>query len=299
MRTTTLIRDCMLALVLAIVLPALATAQTLDRIKASGAINIGYVSDAAPFSVTGADGKPAGYSIDLCQKVVEGVKAKLGLPALAVNYTATSVADGLNAVAAGSVDMLCGSTTDTLARRERVSFSIPIYNGGIGVLLRKNAPSDLVRVLNGEVAHTGPTWRATVNQGLAKHTYAVREGTLTEAQIRERVAQLGVIVTIVPVKSHQEGVDMVASGKADAYFADRAILTHYAGSTSGMTLLERYFTYEPIALAVARNDDDMRLVVDTALSRLYQSDGFKDFYAGHFGKPGDVTLMFFKSFARH
>lgn len=300
MRNNSLIRNWVIGVALAVLLPAVAAAQTLDRIKSDGVFNIGYVQDAAPFSYVAAGGQVQGYSIDLCQRVADGVKATLGLSSLNVKYTGTSVSDGLRKLANGSVDILCGSVTDTLQRREKVAFSMTIYNGGTGALISEDAPKALVRVLEGKVAHTGPTWRATINQGLAKHTYAVHKGTVTEEWVRKRIASLGVIATIVEVDEHQQGVDMVANGKADVYFADHAILAYY-GKAQGVKVqvLERYANYEPIALGVKRGDADMRLVVDTALSELYLSDGFKAFYASHFGEPSATTLMFFKSFARH
>lgn len=297
MRTESLIRKCTMGLVAALLLPVFASAQTLDRIRDQGVLNVGYVTDAAPFSFEAGNGAK-GYSIDLCKKVAEGVKARLGLSALNVKYTATDVQGGLASVASGDVDILCGSTTDTLQRREQVSFSLPIYNGGIGALVNDDASKELTRVLEGKVAHTGPKWRATINQGLANHNYAVHKGTVTEAWVREQIAGLGVTANIVTVDDHLSGVKMVADGKADVYFADRAILADQAREQKGVALYKRYFTYEPIALAVARDDSDMRLVVDTALSNLYRSPEFKQFYATHFGEPGDVTLMFFKSFSR-
>jgi polar amino acid transport system substrate-binding protein len=99
--------------------------------------------------------------------------------------------------------MLCGSVTASLKRRERVSFSIPIYNGGIGVLVNDNAPEDLVRVVNGEVAHKGPVGRATVNRGLASYTYAVHADTVTSDWVQARVAALGVQLNIVPLQGRR------------------------------------------------------------------------------------------------
>lgn len=282
-----------------VLLPGAAAAQTLDRVKSTGDLRVAYVQSATPFS-SETDGKVTGYSIALCQRIAEALQAKLGIPKVMSVYTGASVPGALDAVANGQADILCGSTTDTLERRQRVSFSLPIYNGGIGVVLAKDAPPDLVRVLRGQEANPGPKWRATINQGLADHTYAVHQGTVTEAWVRERVATLGVIATIVPVKDHQTGVDMVEDGQADAYFADRAILLNYVNRDkySNLMVLDRYFTFEPIALALPRSDEDFRLLVDTALSTLYRSDDFAPLYTRYFGKPSDVTLMLFKSYAR-
>jgi polar amino acid transport system substrate-binding protein len=301
MRYNQLIIIGILAMVMALLMPVMAPAQTLERIQSSGTFNVGFVPDEAPFSFKSKDKQAAGYSIELCQRVADTVKAKLGLSRLRVNYTPNSLETSLAMVEKGQIDVLCGAATDTLKRRERVSFSIPIFNTGIGVLMRKNAPPALVRVLRGEEAHIGPKWRATVNRGLARHTYAVHAGTVTEAWVRDKIKTLGVIAKIVTVDEHEKGVDMVARKKADAYFADRAILVNYASQHKDydkLMLLNRHFTYEPIALVTARGDDDFRLVVDTTLSKLYRSGEIADIYSGYFGAPGDMTLLLFKIFAR-
>jgi polar amino acid transport system substrate-binding protein len=303
MRYTQLIRGSTLAVVMALLMmPLTVSAQTLERIKSSGTFNIGFVPDQPPFSSKAETGQPTGYSIELCQKVADAAKDKPGLSGLKVKYTPTTIKAGLDMVANGEVDILCGAVTDTLQRREQVSFSIPVFNGGIGALVRKDAPPDLLRVLKGEVAHTGPIWRSTINRGLSQHTYAVDTGTTTEQWVRDKIATLGVIATVVDVDNHEKGVQMVADGKADAYFADRVILEDYFNREKGdhqLMVLERYFNYEPIALAVARTDEDFRLLVDTTLSGLYYSDDFVGLYTRFFGKPSDVTQMLFKAYARH
>lgn len=177
--TVQLMRAGLAAMIVAgLLMPLAASAQTLDRIQSSGTINIGFVADQEPFS-SPANGSATGYSIDLCQRVADAAKAKLGMPSLAVKYTSSTVAGGLAKVANGEIDILCGAVTDTLERRQTVAFSIPIFNAGIGALIRKDAPADLVRVLKGQEARTGPKWRATIRQGLADHTYSVHAGTTT------------------------------------------------------------------------------------------------------------------------
>jgi len=112
---------------------------------------------------------------------------------------------------------------------------------------------------------------------------------------------LGVIATIVKAKTNDEGVTMVESGDADAYFTDRAILARFADEPqfADLMVLDRHFTLEAIALPVPRNDDDFRLVVDTALSDLYRSEEqFKALYTRSFGAPSEETLKLFELVAR-
>ena len=297
MRNVKLILGSILSFTCAAALPLTGFAQTLERIQSTGTFKIGFVPDEAPFST--APG--TGYSVELCQMVAEKLRSMPGMSRVKAETSSTSLEAGLGLVEQGGVDILCGAASDNLARRERVSFSLPIYNGGTGVVVRKDAPADLLRVLEGKVAHEGPIWRSTVNRGLSKHTYAVHAGTVTEAWVREQITTLGVIATVVPVKDHADGVDMVAQKEADAYFGDRTIISGILSkrADSGkMMLLQRNFTYEPIALAIARDNDDFRLIVDTVLSELYLSDEFPAMYARYFGQPGEKTVELFKIYAR-
>jgi polar amino acid transport system substrate-binding protein len=297
-----LIRAGILVMVMALLLPMTVSAQTLERIQSTGTFNIGYVSDQAPFSFKSPDNEPVGYAIELGQNVTDALKGKIGLANLAVNFTPTTLEEGLKMAADGRIDMLCGAVSDTLKRRETVSFSIPIFITGTAVLVRKDAPPDLVRVLKGEQAYSGPVWRGSINRALAKHTYAVHAGTVTEQYVRDRIKTLGVIATIVTVDDHAKGVELVEKKKADAYFADRVILESYAaGSTkyTDMMIIDRYFSYEPIALVMARNNDDFRLIVDTTLSKLYSSGEILKIFKRYLGDPGNMADMLFKIHARY
>jgi len=302
MKNNQLNRAGILVIILTLVLPLAAGAQTLERIKSTGTFIAGYVPDQAPFSFAGANSQPEGYAIELCQKIAAALETRLGLPGIKVRYTPAGLESGLAMIADGRIDMLCGAVTDTLKRRERVSFSIPVYTTGIGVLLRRDSPEALVRVLKGGAAHTGPIWRGTINRALARQTYAVHAGTDTEEWLRDKAKTLGVIATVLTVDNHEKGVDLVSGGKADAYFADRVILEYYVSREKGgskLMILDRYFSYEPLAFALPRADEDLRLLVDATLSKLYRSEEIVGIYKRYFGEPGDMTLKLFRIFARN
>jgi polar amino acid transport system substrate-binding protein len=99
------------------------------------------------------------------------------------------------------------------------------------------------------------------------------------------------------VDSYAAGVASVLDGGASAFFADRAILVDAAQSSASadeLLVIERLFTHEPVALALGRNDDAFRLVVDRALSKLYTSPEFETLYLKWFGLPDDATKAFFR-----
>jgi putrescine:ornithine antiporter len=281
-------------------IPAVGSAQTLARIQQSGAINIGFIVDQPPFSYESADRKPRGYAVEMCQQVADELKKRLAESSLSVNYLPTTPLRGLDMVQAGQIDVLCGAITETLKVREHASFSIPIYVTGVGALVREDASPALLRVLNGEVPHTGPTWRATVNSGLSNHTYAVHAGSTSDALVRERITTLGVIAKVITVRTYEEGIQMVADKRADAFFADRVILTTAVAQRrngGALRVLDRRFTLEPVALLVQRGDEDFRLLVDTVLSRLYRSGGYASVYTRSFGEPSDTAKLLFQAYA--
>lgn len=281
--------------------PVLASASsvTLERVRASNSLTLGYLPDMAPFSSQQGD-KAGGYAIDLCLKVADQVKTELGLADLQVRYQPLEEAESISAVSSGKVDILCTPAPETLTLRKQVSFSLPIYTAGLAALVREDANETLLRVLNGEVAHSGPTWRATINRGLANHTYVVTKGGATEAWVLDKMRLLGVIATLVTVDNHEEGVELVAEGKADAFFSERILLQNYLAKNKEageMMVLERIFEFAPVAMALERSDEDFRLLVDTALSEAYRSGDLEKIYTQHLGAPGDSVKMLFKVYA--
>lgn len=118
-----------------------ADAQTLDTIRQSKIIRLGYIADEKPFSFKKADGSPAGYAIDLCRRIADEIG--LNVSGLKKNYIETTLSDGFGAVKDGKIDLLCGATTINLARRENVDFSQPIFLTGASALLRKDSPDYL------------------------------------------------------------------------------------------------------------------------------------------------------------
>jgi len=286
-------------LIAALATPLSASAQALERIKTSGKLNLGFIDSVAPFSASAGDGKATGFGIDLCSSVASAVKARLALSDLNVRFVPLKVDTAIDSVARGDVDLLCTPSVETLKRRASVSYSLPVFNGGIGVVLRADAPRELRDVLNGKVAAAGPIWRATVNRGLSNHTYAVRAGTVTEEWASDKTRQLGVTVKVITVDDDAKGIELVRTREVDAFFTERTILLEkvHLGSND-LVVLARRFNSEPMGLAMGRNDDDFRLLVDTALSTLFTSKEFAAIYTRSFGAFDEATRASFLGFSR-
>ncbi|HTT13689.1 MAG TPA: putrescine-ornithine antiporter [Burkholderiaceae bacterium] len=291
-----------LAFVAAAMLPGPAHAQAAaapEGVMQTGKLAFGYYADARPFSYDDS-GKPAGYAVELCGKVAEQLKADLGLPALEVSWVRITRESQLAALRDGKINAVCGEPV-TLSARKEVSFSIPIFQGGIGALLRTDAPAGLSRALSERPSSTRPLWRGTPTQALLQaQTLAVVEGSPGEKALADRLAELQLTATVITVKDFTEGVQAVAERKANVFFADRSILLDAARrspAASDLKVLDRRFTLAPIGIAMRRGEEDGRLAVDRALSRIYAAQGFRAAYAKYFGEPDADMVGFFRSVA--
>jgi ABC-type amino acid transport substrate-binding protein len=284
-----------------VVLHAGAADATIERIRSTGTILLGYREDGRPFSRVDSNGIPSGYSIALCQQVVETARRELKLPSLSVKWIPVRAESRpelrFAMLEAGQIDLLCGADSATLARRARVDFSIPVFPGGIGALVREDAPARLQDVLAGRGQVFHPVWRAAATQVLQARDFSVVAGTTSQTWLSQRMNDLDVVAAVAPVQSYDEGIKRLADRRSDVFFGERAILLDAAKRHAGgrdLRMIDRQFTYEPLAFAVARGNDDFRLLVDRALSRLYRSAAIGAVYTSAFGEPDAATLAFFR-----
>lgn len=228
---------------------------TLGRIRATNTIRLGYRESSRPFSFVADDGKPAGYSVDLCTRVATSVGQHLRVPNLQITWVKVTVADRMEAVAGGTIDLECGSTTASLSRQERVDFSVLTFIDGGSLLVTDASNIRGVSSLGGK-------------------RVALIPGTTTEKALRETLKRQLLVATIVPVHDHAAGVAALDTGAADAYASDHSILIG-VGRTSRyperLSLVDDVFSYEPYGLMLRRGDAGFRLAVNRALADLYRS----------------------------
>ena len=132
--------------------PARTLTGVLKRIKASGVVRIGYRAQAVPFSYEAREGRPYGYSIDVCEAIVEDIAREIGVASLRTEYRRVTPADRIDQVADGRVDLECGASTNTAERRTRVAFSPLTFVSGTRLLVRRGGPVHSLRVLRAGVS---------------------------------------------------------------------------------------------------------------------------------------------------
>lgn len=155
---------------IALTLPA--AAQTLDRIRETNELRLGYRKDAAPLSFADTDGAPAGYSPLLCADIAQGIANLLQMEELNAVFYPVGTGDRFDKVASGEIDLLCGAASITLRRREIVDFSIPTYVDGVAILQPTDGPDTL--------------------EGYAGKTVGVRDGTTTQEALNISLDAAGV-----------------------------------------------------------------------------------------------------------
>jgi polar amino acid transport system substrate-binding protein len=286
------------ALVLGADAPALA-AGVLDRARETSKLSFGYRTDVRPFAFSDG-GKAAGYSVALCRRIADAVKAELKLPNLQVDFVPVTAANRFEMLAQGKIDLSCGTDTPTLERRESVDFSIPIFMAGVGAAVRADGDRRVRDVLSGRAAPTDPIWRGNPGELGETVSFAAVGGTTIERNVIDRLRARRVVVEVVPVPDYAAGLQMVAERRAAALFGDRPVLLDAVqrGAAAGqLVVIDRSFTREPLALALPRGDHSFRLLVDRTLSRLYRSKDMAELYAAHFGAQGAGTLQFLQSVA--
>jgi glutamate/aspartate transport system substrate-binding protein len=248
---------------------------TLKRIIDTRVIRLGYQRDLAPFSFAGADGRPSGYSIDLCHRIVSGIRNEFGLGLLDIEWIEVTLADRFQRVVEGNVDLECAASAITLSRQRQVDFSAMIWIDSKTFLVKRG---QFVKTL----------------ADLAGKRVAVVAGTTNEKILREvllsQVLQGGAVTTeVVLVEDHRRGLDALVRGSIDAVAADRTVLAGLAQDAPDpqqLSVADYQFAYEPLALTLRRNDADFKFAVNQVLSRLYRTGAVKQIYNRWFAHVG-------------
>ncbi|WP_165488571.1 MULTISPECIES: amino acid ABC transporter substrate-binding protein [Dyella] len=296
-----------LALVTMLAVQSLAFAQassdpTVDRIRSTSKLTLGYYDEARPFTYQGSPGQPDGYAIAICKAVAASLQEQLKMSSLATEFVQVQANDRYPLVKEGKVDLLCGPSVPTLSSRAEVSFSLPILESGTAILLRKDAPNSFRELL--ETGHTAdrPVWRGSpMLAALQERNFVVIGGSLQEKLLTERRDELHVNSIISTVPDLATGVKMLLDGRADAFVGERSVLLDQANRNGQgkLVVINRVFDREEMAFALSRDDPDFRLLVDTALSQLYLSGKINAIYEQYLGKPDDATKTWFRRAALH
>jgi ABC-type amino acid transport substrate-binding protein len=244
-----------LAAILAGLAPGSQAGPVLDRIKETGRIVIAHRESSVPFSYLDAARKPVGYSIDLCLRLAEAVRKKVGLATLTTEYLMVTPANRIAVVAEGKADIECGSTTNNAERRQKVAFTVPHYIAGARYMVRSDsAISELA--------------------GFDKRKLVSTKGTTPLKAIDQANRERLMGITVLEAPDHSRAVAMVLSGEADGFAMDDVLLYGLIAGQADpgkLKVVGKFLTIEPLAMMLGKDDPEFKRVLDDEMKRLIAS----------------------------
>ena len=244
------------------------TQSTMDKIRDYRAIYVGVREASVPFSYMVGD-EPMGYSIEICDRITDAIKAALNDPALRVVKVPVTSSSRFLMLQAGTVDLECSSTTNTRIRQQLVSFGLTTFVSGVKAAVRRDSQIRRIADLDGKVVVT-------------------TSGTNTERTVRSVLNMRKVSGLFKAGRSHPDSLGMVVSSQADAFVIDDALLAGLIASSAQsdkLRILEENFGYEPYSIVMRRNDTEFKKIVDQALRGMMQSGELERLYTKWFMSP--------------
>lgn len=251
-------------------------AGTLKKIHDTGVVTIGFREDSIPFSYLSARHKPIGYSIDLGRAIVDEISKELGGQPLATQFVPVTPETRIKAVAAGTIDLECGTTTSNVERRKQVAFSPIMFIAGTKLMVKRASAIHSFR-------------------DLKRKKVAVTAGTTNEKAMRRLSDQFNLGIQFVLSQTHDESYAQIAAGNADAFAADDCILYALIAknkSRNRLTVVGDFLSYDPYGIMFRKDDALLAAVVDRTFHQLAASRELAYTYDRWFSRklPGGEDL---------
>ncbi len=260
--------------------PRLASAQdgpVMKRIAETKTVNIGHRDASVPLSFLGQDGKAQGYSIDICLKIADAAKEELKLDKIEVKFVPLTPQTRIPLLTAGTVDIICESSTHTIGRSRQISFLNTTFLTGSKLLVRKTSGIKKIEDMKDKVL------------------VAVL-GTTNEkaAQVEIDAKKIAIKGEIVKVKDHSQAMLNLEQGRADAYVSDDVVLFGLKSASKNpdeWEVVGPYFSYDPYGMMIPRNNDDWRLIGNKTIAKLIQTGEMLAIYKKWF-EPGPTKINY-------
>lgn len=250
------------------------SSPVLKRIQERGQINMGHREASVPFSYMNDEGKPQGYSVDICHRIIDEVKKVVGNPDLKINYVPVTSQTRIALMANGTIDLECGSTTNNLTRQKQVDYLPVTFITGTKLASKKGSGIKEIEDLEGK-------------------TVALSLGTTNEKAIKRVAEENGINIKTIMVKDHPQGWLAVESGRADAYASDHVLLYGLISKSkdpSQFQVTGRFLSYDPYGIMVPRNDSTYRRLGTVVIADMMRSGELKKLYDKWFN-PGPTNIQ--------
>lgn len=258
---------------------AAADEGTLKKIRDNGAITLGVRESSIPLSYLDASQQPVGYHIDICNRIVDAVKAQLKLPALKVLHQSVTSQNRIPLVTNGTVDLECGSTTNNEARARQVAFAPTTFVTHVRMAVKKASGISSLTQLDGK-------------------PIATTTGTTSVALMRANEKTRSVEFKEVYGKDHADSFLMLETDRAVAFVMDDNLLAGLIATSKApenYAIVGETLSIEPIAIMFRRDDPEFKKLVDGVVIGLMKSGEIERLYSKWFVSPippRNVNLRF-------
>ena len=242
---------------------------TLKKIKETGSITIGHRESSIPFSYLDDKQQPVGYAMDLCGKVVDTVKSELKMPNLKVAYQPVTSANRIPLLQNGTIDLECGSTTNSVERQKQVAFGPTYFVINVSAAVKKSSGIKSFADLNGK-------------------TVASTSGTTSIPLLRGYEKAKGIDFKELQGKDHAESMQLLATDRAQAFIMDDILLAGQIANQQNpgdYVILTESLRTEPYGMMLRREDPQFKALVDRAVGAVYKSGEIDKIYAKWFTSP--------------
>jgi glutamate/aspartate transport system substrate-binding protein len=258
----TLIAGCSLA--------GLATAQdTLKKIRETGSITIGYREASIPFSYLDDKQQPVGYAMDLCMKVVDAAKAELKMPGLKVALQPVTSANRIPLLQNGTIDIECGSTTNSVERQKQVAFGPTYFVINVTAVAKKSSGIKALADLNGK-------------------TISTTAGTTSVPLLKKYEKTASIDVKEIYGKDHAESMQLLSSDRVVAFVMDDILLAGQVANQPNpgeYVIIPESLRTEPYGMMLRKDDAPFKALVDRAVAAVYKSGEIDKIFAKWFNSP--------------
>lgn len=252
---------------------------TLKKIRDTGTMTIGHRESSIPFSYLDDKQQPVGYSMDLCAKVVEAVRSELKMPNLKIAYQPVTSANRIPLLQNGTIDLECGSTTNSVERQKQVSFGPTYFVINVSAAVKKSSGVKTFADLNGK-------------------TVASTSGTTSIPLLRGYEKAKGIDFKELQAKDHAESMQLLATDRAQAFIMDDILLAGQIANQQNpgdYTILSESLRTEPYGMMLRKDDPQFKALVDRTVAAVYKSGEIERIYAKWFTSaipPRGINLNF-------
>jgi glutamate/aspartate transport system substrate-binding protein len=235
---------------------------TLRKITETGVISIGFRDNSMPFSFLDKQQRPTGYSIELCYRVVDAIRARLKAPGLEVVLRPVTAASRTAFVVNDIIDLECGSTTNTLERQKELAFSVTTFVAAVSVVSKKNAQINALQDLKGL-------------------TVASTAGTTTIKALDDTNRAHGLGMHLITRKDHADAFALVETDRAAAFVMDDVLLYGLVAAAKDpgtYAIASSNLPLQPYGIVLRKNDPAFKKVVDDAIVDLFKSGEIVQIY---------------------